>query len=323
MARKGAWGPILVLCCLRRLCRHCPLSGPVRLTKPSTFSNDPFLDSTYIPSSYYRTTGWNITSASAVVGRQPDLDCRCPGSGFGMDGDNIPVRSLDYSPTAQWSAWSIESAWNVYCCWANRSVEWQSLRFSTPRAHSIGYTVLALFTLGGTASKALPAHFLDATTSTAAETIHVLGTAAGIFLWLLAFWFFGVSTVSILQGYKQMTFNLTWWGFIFPNAGFALATMQIGETLGSPGIKWLTSVMTVMLFLGWLILSLLEAKAIWKRRSIWRSVIQKQIFNFNYGVTPPVARELHSGRYWLRAQTSTFTASRSRDECTYLRMPIR
>lgn len=96
----------------------------------------------------------------------------------------------------------------------------------------------------------------------------MLGTAAGIFLWLLAFWFFGVSTVSILQGYKQMTFNLTWWGFIFPNAGFALATMQIGETLGSPGIKWLTSVMTVILFLGWLILSLLEAKAIWKRRSI-------------------------------------------------------
>ena len=89
-----------------------------------------------------------------------------------------------------------------------------------------------------------------------------------MFLWLLAFWFFGVTTVSILQGYKKMTFNLTWWGFIFPNAGFTLATMQIGEILGSPAIKWVTSVMTVMLFVGWLILSLLEAKAIWKRRSI-------------------------------------------------------
>ena len=98
--------------------------------------------------------------------------------------------------------------------------------------------------------------------------IHVLGATAGMFLWLLAFWFFGLSTVSVLQGYKEMTFNLTWWGFIFPNAGLTLATIELGNILGSSSIQWVTSVMTILLFFGWLVLGTLEFKAIWKGRNI-------------------------------------------------------
>lgn len=95
-----------------------------------------------------------------------------------------------------------------------------------------------------------------------------MGATAGMFLWLLAFWFFGLTTISILQDYKKMAFNLTWWGFIFPNVGFALATIEIGNILGSPGIQWVTSVMTVILFAGWLVLSILEINAVWRRMSI-------------------------------------------------------
>ena len=89
-----------------------------------------------------------------------------------------------------------------------------------------------------------------------------------MFLWLLAFWFFGLTTVAILQGYRMMSFNLTWWGFIFPNAGFTLATIEIGKILGSPVIQWVTSVMTAILFLGWFVLAILEVKAVWQGKSI-------------------------------------------------------
>lgn len=91
-----------------------------------------------------------------------------------------------------------------------------------------------------------------------------MGAIFGIALWLLAFWFFSLTTLAIIYGSRKMTFNLTWWAFIFPNAGFTLATIQVGNVLGSAAILWVTSVMTAMLFIGWLLLVVLHVKALWK-----------------------------------------------------------
>lgn len=96
-----------------------------------------------------------------------------------------------------------------------------------------------------------------------------MGAITGIFLWLLAFWFFCLATVAVLHGYGKLTFNLTWWAFIFPNVGLALATIQIGKALENPGINWVTSAMTLLLFLGWLVLSALQIRVIWKERMTW------------------------------------------------------
>ena len=131
-------------------------------------------------------------------------------------------------------------------------------------AYEAGYTVQALITLGGTASKALPTNFLGTTTVLAADVINVVASIAGIFLWLLAFWFFCLASLSIIQGSKKMSFNLSWWAFIFPNAGLTLATIQIGKALNSSGILWVTSAMTVMLFVGWLVIGVLNIRAIWQ-----------------------------------------------------------
>ena len=61
-----------------------------------------------------------------------------------------------------------------------------------------------------------------------------------------------------------MTFNLSWWGFIFPNSGLTLATIQIGNSFGRPEIDWVASGMTAVLFTGWFILGICQLKAIWK-----------------------------------------------------------
>lgn len=95
-----------------------------------------------------------------------------------------------------------------------------------------------------------------------------MGAITGIFLWLLAFWFFCITTIAVLQGYRKMTFNLTWWAFIFPNAGLTLATIEIGNVLGSPGIDWVTSAMTALLFAAWLAVGMLNIKAVVKGRAI-------------------------------------------------------
>ena len=132
-----------------------------------------------------------------------------------------------------------------------------------------GYTAQALLTLGSRCPKILPQDFLGASRVPAGEIIRVLGIVAGIFLWLLAFWFFGLSTLAVLKGARRMTFSLQWWGFVFPNAGLTLAAIQIGNVLNSPGIKWMTCVMVAMLFLAWVIVSVLHTKAVWQRQISW------------------------------------------------------
>ena len=66
-----------------------------------------------------------------------------------------------------------------------------------------------------------------------------------------------------------MSFTLSWWAFIFPNAGFTLATIQIANVLDRAGIKWLTSVMTAVLFALWLFVGLFHVRAVWKDQILW------------------------------------------------------
>lgn len=75
---------------------------------------------------------------------------------------------------------------------------------------------------------------------------------SGIFVWSVVFWFFALTLVAILHGAKKMSFTLSWWAFIFPNAGLTLATIQIGEVLDSKGINAVSSAMTVLLIVAWL-----------------------------------------------------------------------
>lgn len=67
------------------------------------------------------------------------------------------------------------------------------------------------------------------------------------FIWALAFWFFSIALISTLQTAKQMSFKCVWYAMIFPNVGLTIALIQIGEQLLSPGIQWVTSIMTIIL----------------------------------------------------------------------------
>ncbi|KAI0202420.1 voltage-dependent anion channel [Astrocystis sublimbata] len=117
-----------------------------------------------------------------------------------------------------------------------------------------------------------------ATHPAAVDILQVLALWSSIFLWLVAFWLFAlviVATAPDILPFRggrfepQMQFTLAWWGLIFPNVGFTIATAFIGQELGSWAIEWVATVMTILLFAVWLMNIVLHAKAVIKGQIMW------------------------------------------------------
>lgn len=66
-----------------------------------------------------------------------------------------------------------------------------------------------------------------------------------------------------------MGFALPWWALVFPNVGFTLATVRIGEELGSEAILWVGSVMTVLLVATWLMTAGMCVRAVVLGQILW------------------------------------------------------
>ncbi|EWY87916.1 hypothetical protein FOYG_09292 [Fusarium oxysporum NRRL 32931] len=138
---------------------------------------------------------------------------------------------------------------------------------------SAGYTIIALIGC----AKAIPdGHGYFAKHPTAAETLNIMALWVGIFLWLFTFWLFAIAAVahvpilvSKLRGDKsrqQMSFALPWWAIVFPNVGFTIATVYIGEELESGAISWVATIMTILVFAAWLMDMYLHMKSIFQKR---------------------------------------------------------
>jgi len=131
------------------------------------------------------------------------------------------------------------------------------------------YTANAMIILGSQAQVILPPGFLGITTIPVGDIWKAMGVAVGIFLWLLAFWFFALSTVGNIHGYKQAHFTLNCWAFIFPNAGLVISLIHIGNVLESGATKAVGSAATILLCVAWLLLAALTIKAVWQGQILW------------------------------------------------------
>ncbi|CAD0058126.1 unnamed protein product [Aureobasidium pullulans] len=133
-----------------------------------------------------------------------------------------------------------------------------------------GYTAAALISLGRQAPAVFERkQFFGITSLLVEDVIKVLGIMAGLFLLLFSFWFFCVSTVSVIAGAKQMSFTLNWWAFVFPNAGMTLATIQAGGALSSAGINGLCSALTIALVIMWFFTAIAHILAVRKGQVMW------------------------------------------------------
>ena len=134
----------------------------------------------------------------------------------------------------------------------------------------IAYTSTTFVTLGVQASKILPKDFLGLPPSL--ETGYLwkaIGVPAGIFFWLFGFWNFALSSVSCAYVWRQMHFDLTWWSFIFPNAGLTIAAIQIANVLDSDGIRGVCSAATIVLCIAWLVVAGFHVRAVVRKEVLY------------------------------------------------------
>ncbi|KAK3065012.1 hypothetical protein LTS18_013662 [Coniosporium uncinatum] len=131
------------------------------------------------------------------------------------------------------------------------------------------YTSNTLVALGVQAPKVLPATFLGITSVPTGDLWKAFAVPAGMFLWLLDFWFFALATVSVLWGYKKLHFTLNYWPFIFPNVGLTVALIQTWNVLDSDGTKGVCSAMTVALVIAWIGVAVMNVRAVWRGDVLW------------------------------------------------------
>jgi tellurite resistance protein TehA-like permease len=131
------------------------------------------------------------------------------------------------------------------------------------------YTANTLVALGMQAPYHVPDNLFGITSVPVGDIFKVMGIASGIFLWLVAFWFSALTTVSVLLSARESHFTLSHWAFIFPNVGLVVALLQISKALDSKGIKGVVSGATIILAILWFWVAILNVFAVWTKQVLW------------------------------------------------------
>ncbi|KAH6666733.1 voltage-dependent anion channel [Halenospora varia] len=101
------------------------------------------------------------------------------------------------------------------------------------------------------------------------DFLQLLALVISIFLWVLAFWFFMLAVIAAIEAVGRNDFHLNWYAYVFPNVGFTIATIKIGERLGSNAIQLVGTGMAAVLFFLWLLIMFCHAKAFKNRMICW------------------------------------------------------
>ncbi|KAF1812773.1 hypothetical protein P152DRAFT_325632 [Eremomyces bilateralis CBS 781.70] len=129
------------------------------------------------------------------------------------------------------------------------------------------YTSAGLISLGRASPGLFPTLNLSSASPTpipVGSVMAVLGFVSGIFLFLVAFWFCALATITVLRVVRRMSWTLNWWAFIFPNVGLAIACIQIGDALGSKGVQGVGAGLTLLLIVMWIFVMGASLRALWK-----------------------------------------------------------
>lgn len=101
------------------------------------------------------------------------------------------------------------------------------------------------------------------------DVLQLLALLAAIFLWTLAFWFFGIAVTASIEAVQRNDFHLNWYAYVFPNVGFTIATIKIGERLQSSGIQLVGTGMGAVLFFLWILIMGCHIKAVVQHNLCW------------------------------------------------------
>ncbi|KAF1838180.1 hypothetical protein BDW02DRAFT_489559 [Decorospora gaudefroyi] len=153
------------------------------------------------------------------------------------------------------------------------------------------YTANAFIALGMQAPKHVPEDFLGITSFPVGDAFKAFGVLAGIFLWLISFWFSAIATISIVISARESYFTLNHWGFVFPNAGMTIALIYIASALESPAIKAVCSAATIVLVALWIWVAVLNVKALLQKKVLWPGMDEDMEDIEGHGLKPDEVQE--------------------------------
>ncbi|PWY89337.1 putative C4-dicarboxylate transporter/malic acid transport protein [Aspergillus heteromorphus CBS 117.55] len=129
------------------------------------------------------------------------------------------------------------------------------------------FTALALIGM----TNGLPEDFKVLDDATAIEDGHVLrllAIGAAMFLWALSLWFFCIAIIAVIRS-PPKAFHLNWWAMVFPNTGFTLATITLGNSLNSAGIRGVGTAMSICILCMFLFVLVSNIRAVVRRDIVY------------------------------------------------------
>ncbi|KAI4658623.1 uncharacterized protein J4E79_007029 [Alternaria viburni] len=109
------------------------------------------------------------------------------------------------------------------------------------------FTCLALIGM----ANALPDDFdLQGDGLVDAKLLRTLALIVALFLWVLAMWFFMITLVAVINSWA-VYFHLGWWAMVFPNTGFVIATISIGNALKDETVLFVGNGLTIAIITMW------------------------------------------------------------------------
>ncbi|KAL6718745.1 hypothetical protein ACLMJK_002979 [Lecanora helva] len=118
----------------------------------------------------------------------------------------------------------------------------------------LGLSGFSIISFGKLAMRLFPAVHAVPHAADAGRIFYLIGVLAGLILWGFAITWFLVAIIMIATS-GGFSFNMGWWGFIFPVGVFTLLTITLGEEMESRFFKILSCVFTGMLVVAWLIIA--------------------------------------------------------------------
>ncbi|PVH91094.1 hypothetical protein DM02DRAFT_546466 [Periconia macrospinosa] len=83
-----------------------------------------------------------------------------------------------------------------------------------------------------------------------AKVLRTMAFVSAIFLWALAMWFFVIAFIAVMHSRPEY-FHLGWWAMVFPNTGFIIATINIGNSLKDETILFVANGLTIAVLCMW------------------------------------------------------------------------
>ncbi|RAL15819.1 C4-dicarboxylate transporter/malic acid transport protein [Aspergillus homomorphus CBS 101889] len=134
------------------------------------------------------------------------------------------------------------------------------------------FPAVALMGMAQTAPEKLPTHLIPiAGQVNTADVLLVMAVFISIFLWIMALFFWSIGWLSILDAHREWKSDITWWATVFPNTGFALSIIKIGDLLDSSAIKRVGTAATLIQMILWLGSANMHIWAYFAHRTLWPS----------------------------------------------------